>query len=213
MSNRNIISGYGGRYAVSRDGRIFTCNKELSQHVKNKYLTVHFSVSGKRIGKTVHRLVAEAFIPNPENKPFVNHLDGDKLNNNDWNLEWATAKENTQHALKIGLIPVGEKSVSSLLTDAQVSSMRKEVGKTNRVLAKEYGLSVQAVGYILRGVSWKHLPVGDYSRLHARLSKDVVIEIREKRALGWYQKDIAAHFGVHKITVAQICQGKTYKSV
>jgi len=213
MSNRKIISGYGGRYAVSEDGGVYSCGKELSQSIHNQYLMVAFYVDGKRIKKRVHRLVAEAFIPNPENKPQVNHLDGNKLNNHVSNLEWATAKENVQHALGLGLVPVGEKSVCSLLTDAQVSDLRKEVGKTNRVLAKEYGLSVQAVGYILRGVSWKHLPIGDYSRLHSRLPKDLVVNIREKRGLGWLQKDIAAHYGVHRMTVSQICQGKTYKNI
>lgn len=71
---------------------------------KNGYLRVDISINGKRKVVFLHRLVAETFIPNLENKPQVNHINGIKTDNRVENLEWVNAKENTQHAVKIGLI-------------------------------------------------------------------------------------------------------------
>jgi hypothetical protein len=70
------------------------------------YVKVILFLNGKRVARRVHRLVAEQFIPNPENKPYVNHIDGIKYNNNVVNLEWCTASENTQHAFDTGLVVV-----------------------------------------------------------------------------------------------------------
>lgn len=67
-----------------------------------------FYLKGK--GYLLHRIVALLFIPNPENKPDVNHKDGNKLNNKASNLEWVTKSENIQHALKLGLIKTGKDS-------------------------------------------------------------------------------------------------------
>lgn len=67
------------------------------------YYRVNLSIGGEVIDKYIHRLVAEAFIDNPENRDYVNHKDGDKQNNHWMNLEWATPKENTEHALDTGL--------------------------------------------------------------------------------------------------------------
>ena len=67
------------------------------------YSMVHLSDQNVVHGKTVHRLVAEAFIPNPEQKPQVNHIDGNKSNNQVSNLEWNTGSENTVHAYRTGL--------------------------------------------------------------------------------------------------------------
>lgn len=71
----------------------------------NGYLTVAL---GKNNPKTIHRLVATAFIPNTDNKPQVNHIDGDKRNNNVSNLEWVNQSENMKHAYRIGLQSVSE---------------------------------------------------------------------------------------------------------
>ena len=70
---------------------------------KYGYKTIVLSKNGKRHNYTIHRLVAKAFIPNPNNLPQVNHKDGDKLNNNIENLEWCTCKENQKHKWKNGL--------------------------------------------------------------------------------------------------------------
>lgn len=104
-------------YGVQDDGKVFSNKsgqrRELSGGVSRYktdrpdsigYKVVTLSVNGKCTTHTVHRLVAIAFIPNPNGKPFVNHLDGNKHNNHVSNLEWVTGSENTQHAWDTGLL-------------------------------------------------------------------------------------------------------------
>ena len=97
------IDDYGGKYLVSDHGRVKHRNGNiLKTRVGNRgYETVSLFHNSKNFSKSVHRLVAQAFIPNPDNKPQVNHIDGDKLNNNVGNLEWATGKENMRHKIYV----------------------------------------------------------------------------------------------------------------
>lgn len=97
---------YGEQYEVSNTGIVrnkVTGHIISQQEDKKGYLRVRLSLHDKKATAKVHRLVATAFIPNPEGKPQVNHKDTDKHNNRVGNLEWATNSENQIHAYKTGL--------------------------------------------------------------------------------------------------------------
>lgn len=114
MGNQEIwkdIEGYEGLYQVSNFGRVKSLNKYhhkreqiLKPNLKSDgYYETSLSKNSKPKWVRTHRLVAQAFIPNPENKPQINHKDGNKLNNCIENLEWVTNKENIDHAIAMGL--------------------------------------------------------------------------------------------------------------
>jgi len=92
-------------YSITEDGVIFSniTNKALAPFNNNGYLRIGLSKDNKRKKFLVHRLIAEAFIPNDQNNLLINHKDGNKMNNHISNLEWCTYSENLKHAYKIGL--------------------------------------------------------------------------------------------------------------
>ena len=109
------IPGYEGLYAINNVGDIYCYSKQrpvrglVAERIMGKYKESRgytqacFSKAGKRKFFKVHRLVAAVFIPNPSNKPYVNHKDGNKRNNRVDNLEWCTCSENHKHAYDTGL--------------------------------------------------------------------------------------------------------------
>ena len=99
----NVKSGHD--YIVSNTGRVrrIGSDKDKVPKTNKRYDQVDLYKDGKRTSKAVHILVAEAFVPNPDNKPEVNHKDGNKHNNHADNLEWVTHKENCEHAWVNGL--------------------------------------------------------------------------------------------------------------
>jgi len=99
------ISGHEGRYQVSSSGKIkslLTSKILKSRKTIHGYLHVGLCVNSKPKSKVIHRIVAIAFIPNPQNKPQVNHKDGNRTNNEVTNLEWVTASENVIDGFKRG---------------------------------------------------------------------------------------------------------------
>lgn len=125
------IPNYEGLYKISNFGRIMN-NKGLilKQYIQNSgYYIVHLS-NGKRKAFTTHRLVATVFIKNTENKDYVNHIDGNKSNNNIENLEWCTGQENMQHAVKNNLWNSYERS------DFHKESLSKRMSKRHKGITK-----------------------------------------------------------------------------
>lgn len=112
MEQWKDILGFEGLYQVSNHGRVRNSAMTIlkTQYQNSGYLVCHLSKHRKRKACTVHRLVATAFIPNPENKAFVNHLDGNKSNNCSSNLEWCSPQENAQHAVRTGLFKTYERT-------------------------------------------------------------------------------------------------------
>ena len=109
MWKKIIFEGQQTDYSVSDEGQVRkdSTNYILSQSSQQDYKHVTLNINGKQKRMRVHRLVAEAYIENPFNKPYVNHIDGNRGNNNVKNLEWVTPSENTQHAVRTGLFKSG----------------------------------------------------------------------------------------------------------
>lgn len=163
------VPNYVGIYQVSNIGNV----KSLDHYIKSKngkclkkgrilqkfktkkgYLQTSLSKDTKRLNTGIHRVVALAFIPNPENKPQVNHINGIKTDNRVENLEWCTNKENQIHAVKNKLSKhnLAEKHHNSKLTNEDVIKVRQlhSIGFKNHELAKDYNISRTAMSNILR---------------------------------------------------------------
>ncbi len=125
---------------------------------RDGYQMVVLMISGKRHYKSVHRLIAESFISNPENKPTVNHKNGVKTDNRVSNLEWCTQSENVRHAVDTGLkvSSKGEKHGSSKLTEYQVLLIKAD-NRTQKEIALDYGVHQQQISRIKNNKLWKHL--------------------------------------------------------
>lgn len=158
------IIGFEGFYQISSTGlvksveRIATSRSTshwypkreriLSPEIASGYYRVIFSKNGIITKHMVHRLVATAFMPNLENKPQVNHIDGNKLNNHILNLEWATSSENVRHAIATGL--KNPKLASTYISEDIRELVRSEYIKGSRdfgcvSLAAKYKIGKQSV--------------------------------------------------------------------
>lgn len=182
-SNKNVASlpgeiwkdvvGYEGLYFVSNFGRIMgnwkplkmpngasaykrPCIKKLL--IQNDgYLQVGLNMGARKRSFLVHRIVAAAFIPNPENKPEINHKNFDRADNRPDNLEWTDRQENVTYTVAMDRSARGMRSGIRKLTDVQVREIRASVGPYHETASK-YGITPVHVGIIRRRLSWSHLP-------------------------------------------------------
>lgn len=170
------IAGYEGYYQVSNFGNVKSLDRTLKNkwgnyirrgkvmaaNKANRYLTVNLFINWKFKHCKIHRLVAAAFIPNPDNKPEVNHVNGDRYDNRIENLEWVTTSENEFHAYKIGIKKplVGEKNPAAILTNDKVLEIKRRYASENtsmRKLAKEYGVCASTISGIVNNKFWNHI--------------------------------------------------------
>ena len=169
------IEGYEGIYQVSnhgnvrslnrvttrKNGRELTINGQPMRQQKNHkgYLRVKLKLNGKESAFFAHRLVAQAFLPNLDNKPQVNHLNGIKHDNNVCNLEWCTQAENIEHAFANGFMAVGEKHGNARLTLYQVILIKQLLRQQENSLtdiAKKFKVGISTIHDIKSGRQWKH---------------------------------------------------------
>jgi predicted XRE-type DNA-binding protein len=173
------IKGFEGIYQVNEYGEVksierITFNngtntynkikekilKKISD--KNGYYRYCFFKDKKRYSVFAHRLVANCFIDNPNKKPQVNHIDGVKTNNHVSNLEWCTAKENTRHALDLGLSfqAPGENHHMSKLTNKEVFVIRSLYDKkqmTQKEISFLFNVSQTQISRIVNKKKWSHI--------------------------------------------------------
>lgn len=145
METWKDIKGYEGKYQVSDCGNVKSLarehplnkcndNKILKPSERRGYLTVMLWNDGVGAWRSVHRLVAEAFIPNHEGKQQVNHIDGDKHNNNLSNLEWSTPKENVRHSFDV----LGRKAHSRKVLCVETGEVFESLQEVTRKTGIDY---------------------------------------------------------------------------
>lgn len=167
------IKGYEGLYLISDHGRIKSLpklieysngrihhydEKILKLNFSNGYRTISLVKEKQKVTHMAHILVGLHYVPNPENKPFLNHLDGDRSNSYYLNLEWSTNSENQLHAYNIlGRKAVrGEQNGIAKLRETDIPLIRslRNDGMIIREIAQVFGVSFEAIRKVLTGKSW-----------------------------------------------------------
>ena len=191
----------------SLSGKILTNILDTSGYYRVK-LVCNDGISRKFL---VHRLLAQVFIPNPENKPCVNHIDGDKTNNSLSNLEWVTVLENNLHAFKIGLNSNnGSNNPRTLLSEDLVELIYIDMLNGLRVndVCKKYNITKDCAKGIRSKKNWKNVldkhPDILTEKRSSRLSRSTIIWICEKIQEGLNNSEIISLSKNKNITISKL---------
>ena len=188
-------------YFVTTDGRVFNSQaKELKQNTRKGYLYV--TVKGRKY--SVHRLVALSYIPNLENKPEIDHIDGNTLNNNVYNLRWVTRKENENNPITLSRISKANKG--KIITSEQ----RAKISKSLTGLCQSEETKLKRADKLRGRKSPEHV-----KKILLEANKKSVVCIEKETGEKYNfesQKEAAAHFGISTATVSCYLTGRIKSS-
>ena len=207
------VSGYEGLYQVSNLGRVRSLDRwrkngsgEYKQ--KGRILNQGYTTTGykqivlnkdkKRKTLKVHRLVAIAFIPNPENKPNVNHIDGNPHNNNVENLEWCTQAENVQHAINTGL------KRCNIIDKEILEDMHYNKKMSTQAIAKEFGVTKMIIIRNMKKYGLERKRWTNYN-----LTKEFILEELKNKT----QTQLAKEIGCNQSLISKILNKKENEHV
>ena len=234
---RKRILGFSN-YEISKCGKVFSMRRKHNQSEKYEEKEIEMKIQfidgsyailglidddGNHRMKSVHRLIAEAFITNPENKRTVNHKDGDKHNNVYSNLEWATYQENSQHASDTGLNPKqkGEKNGMSKINNETCIQLIIDMleGANNNELSEKYKLHSRYISLIRGKKRWKHLwenmfkdcnPEMSYTRSSEQLDLETQIIIINRIKNGEMLKSLSIEYSIDPSVLSRVKNNKTW---
>ena len=217
------------QYIIYPDGKVFS--ERMNRFCKIGHHGAGYNrVFINCIAMSLHRVVAETFISNPENKPCVNHIDGNKENNTVENLEWCTHKENTAHMIEIlDKHKRGEKSNLSKLAEKDIFKIKDLIQEnilSQREIASIFNVGQAAISKIKKGETWSHLKVESKIKHikkinqsgsrnpFSKLNENDVIKIKKMLSdNNLSQSQIGDIFGVKSGTIYSIKTERTWKHI
>lgn len=215
-----LASDDGFVYSIKKDGSLLKLRQKTD---KDGYKKCTIYVNKKPYERGVHRLVASAFIENPDNKPEVNHKDGNKANNHVSNLEWATCMENIHHAWANNLSTAKycENHPNSIYTREQIESVCELISENNftmKEIAEKTGVSYTVVKQVKNKIIWKnvsdHFDFSNFSKSKKTMLTDFqVANVCSYIEAGYELDEVSTTLGINRDTVQRIHDRKIWRRI